>query len=139
MTYVNSQVIDKEGIHQRGSHNIQIVNLCEGHRSVANLVILSGHVSARGPHLSYRLDGRAVCQFILEVDNTTKAGKHFQQLISIEVWGSQAEETAASLEAGQMVLIQGSLGFRSEQKIRQPCIITWAVEILSPAPAQSPN
>jgi single-stranded DNA-binding protein len=103
---------------------------------VANLVILSG--VAQAPRLHYRDDGRPVCTFLLAVQNKNrKSGKTFEQLIAVEVWGTEAEEVAATLEAGQTVLVQGTLGFRSVDKVKQPAIICWGVEVLSPAPARA--
>ncbi len=81
-----------------------------------NNVILMGNLT-RDPELRYIPSGAAVANFGMAMNRvyTTQDGERKEEVcfVDIDVWGKTAENCANYLSKGRLVLIQGTLQFRS--------------------------
>jgi single-stranded DNA-binding protein len=81
-----------------------------------NRVIVLGTVGEHGPKLMYSDRGRPACRLTLLVDETGKDGQTFTLYLPTFVYGDAAERCAESLDAGDVVAIDGRLSWKSELK-----------------------
>jgi single-strand DNA-binding protein len=81
-----------------------------------NRVILMGNLT-RDPELRYIPSGAAVASFGLAMNRvyTTQDGERKEEtcFVDIDAWGKTAENCANYLTKGRLVLIEGSLQYRS--------------------------
>ena len=81
-----------------------------------NRVLLMGNLT-RDPELRYIPSGAAVANFGLATSRayTTQDGERREEVcfVDIETWGKTAENCANYLTKGRLVLVEGSLQFRS--------------------------
>lgn len=108
-----------------------------------NLCVMIGRVSAKGPQLRYAENGTPACSFVLEVDELTN-GRTFTTFIPCEISGKYAEETAATVEAGDVLQISGRWKYKSTVdpktgvKVSKPVVSSWGIQQRE-ALAQSPQ
>jgi len=81
-----------------------------------NKVLLIGNLT-RDPELRYIPSGAAVANFGLAMNRvyTTQDGERKEEVcfVDIDVWGKTAENCANYLAKGRLVLVEGSLQFRT--------------------------
>ena len=81
-----------------------------------NAVLLMGNLT-RDPELRYIPSGTAVANFGLAMNRiyTTQDGERKEDtcFVDIDVWGKTAENCANYLTKGRLVLVEGSLQYRS--------------------------
>ena len=81
-----------------------------------NKVLLIGNLT-RDPELRYIPSGTAVANFGLAMNRvyTTQDGERKEEVcfVDVDVWGRTAENCANYLEKGRLVLVEGSLQFRT--------------------------
>ena len=81
-----------------------------------NTVLLMGNLT-RDPELRYIPSGAAVANFGLAVNRvyTSQDGEQKEEVcfVDIDAWGKTAENCANYLSKGRLVLVEGTLQFRS--------------------------
>jgi single-stranded DNA-binding protein len=78
-----------------------------------NRVLLVGHVTDTRPKLTYSERGRPECRLTLMLTEAGKDGQAFTVYAPIYVLGNGAETVAEQVDAGDVVSIDGRLGWRS--------------------------
>ncbi len=110
-----------------------------------NRVLLVGRVTEAGPKLTYSSDGSPQCIFTLLLEEPAKDGTMFKLFVPVEVFGKQAEPVAEQINAGDTVLIDGKLKWKSwidkqGEKQGRLGIMAWQVSLVgTTAPAASAN
>jgi single-stranded DNA-binding protein len=99
-----------------------------------NKATIIGRVTSALPKLIYPKDGgHPTCSFWVEVIEPDKDGTPYKSYLPVEILGRQSEEIAASLQAGDEVLVDGKLKYRSagvtkDGKKAGGCVVTsWYV------------
>jgi single stranded DNA-binding protein len=100
-----------------------------------NKVILCGKVSEAGPKLSYSPEGTPQCTFTLIVEEPGRNGAPFKLFVPVEVFGKQAEPVAERINAGDVVLVDGKLRWKTwvnkqGEKQGRLVVLAWAVNVL---------
>jgi single-stranded DNA-binding protein len=107
-----------------------------------NSCLMIGRVSPKGPQLRYAENGTPACSFVLEVDELTN-GRTYTTYIPCEITGKYAEETAATVEPGDVLQVSGKWRYKSTvdpksgAKVSKPVVSSWGVSQRVPAPAGS--
>ena len=82
-----------------------------------NHVVLIGTVADPGPKLTYSDAGRPECRLTLMASEPSKRGKEdYRLFIPVFVYGTSAESVAESVDAGDMIAVQGKLSWSSKLK-----------------------
>jgi single-strand DNA-binding protein len=102
-----------------------------------NKVIIAGKVTD-GPKLTYSSEGTPQCSFTLIVEEPGRDGTSFKVFVPVEVFGKQAEPVAEEVNAGDIVLVDGKLKWKSwldkqGQKQGRLGVMAWAVNVLQAA------
>jgi single-stranded DNA-binding protein len=99
--------------------------------------VVLGTVSDAGPKLTYTLGGKPECKLTLIVEEAAKGGEAFRLYLPVFLYGDQAESAAESLDAGDVVCVDGKLSWKSTLKKDGTklglCVSTFAVELISKA------
>jgi len=103
-----------------------------------NKCVLIGHITMAGPKISWNDKGVATCTFWLRVDEPGKDGAVYSSYLPVELTGKYAGDAAEQLNAGDDVLIDGKLkykstGTRDGKKTGTIVVSTWFVT-KAPAP-----
>lgn len=110
-----------------------------------NRVIVLGKVSDAGPKLTYSDKGRLETRLTLVLEEAGKGGQTFSLYVPVFVYGDQAESAAATLDAGDVVSVDGKLSWSSRLKQDETklglCVSAFAVELVHKAaiPAEVPT
>jgi single-stranded DNA-binding protein len=103
-----------------------------------NHVVLVGHLTDAGPKLGYSERGTPECRLTLMLTEQGKAGQTFNVFVPVFIYGDQAEHAASTLDAGDLVSVDGRLSWKSALKKDGTklglCVTTFAVDIISKAP-----
>jgi single-stranded DNA-binding protein len=78
-----------------------------------NKATIIGRITSAGPKMAYTQQGTPMLSFWLEVSERGKDGKVFTSYIPVEITGKLSEDIAESIEAGDELLIDGKLKYRS--------------------------
>jgi single-stranded DNA-binding protein len=110
-----------------------------------NKLIVAGTIANDGPKLSYTQEGSPLCAFTLVLNEASKDGRTYKLFIPIECFSTHGEWVAEHLNAGDVVLVDGKLKWKSwldKQGVKQGKFVcwAWAVSLVStPTPAHLPN
>jgi hypothetical protein len=101
-----------------------------------NKSIIAGAISDGGVKLSYTSGGKPECRFTLVLEKVV-GGHIFKGFVPVCILGDKAEPLAERLEANDMVMITGEIGWRSGKTLEggKLCVIAFDVERLMPAAA----
>ncbi len=111
-----------------------------------NSVALCGRVTDAGVKLTYLPSGSPEAKFTLVVEEPSKDGQQtFRLFVPVMVYGARAEALAETLDPGDLVTVQGKLGWRASPATKtnpkpmgKVVIIGWEVErvvgAMTPAP-----
>ena len=84
-----------------------------------NSVALCGRLTDAGVKLTYLPSGSPEAAWTLVVEEPSKDGQHvFKLFVPIVVYGARAEALAETLEPGDLVTVQGKLGWRAPPATR---------------------
>jgi single-stranded DNA-binding protein len=78
-----------------------------------NKVILCGRVTEDGCKLTSTSDGTPQCGFSLLVEEPSREGYTSKLYVSVELYGDKAEQAAETINAGDLVLVDGKLRWKS--------------------------
>jgi single-stranded DNA-binding protein len=103
-----------------------------------NKIITCGKITDAGPKLTYSTEGSPQCGFTLMVTEPGRDGAPFKVFVPVEVFGKQAELVAEQINAGDLVLVDGKLKWKSwldkqGQKQGRLGVLGWAVHVTQPA------
>jgi single stranded DNA-binding protein len=103
-----------------------------------NKLIICGKVTDAGPKLTYTSEGTPQCSFTLMVEEPGRDGSPFKLFVPVELFGKQAEPVAEQVNAGDVVLVDGKLRWRSwidkkGEKQGRLGVMAWAVNVLQGA------
>ena len=103
-----------------------------------NKVFLAGQVGDHGVRTTFLPDsGAMVVRFSLAIAETGGSGQTFTTYVSLECTG-KAAESAADLHAGDTVLVEGKLKYRTVEKSGSKeyrlGVYAWSVHTLQQAP-----
>jgi single stranded DNA-binding protein len=103
-----------------------------------NKVIICGKITDAGPKLTYTSEGTAQCSFAIMLKEPGRDGTPFKLFVPVEVFGKQAEPVAEQLNAGDTVLVDGKLKWKSwidkkGEKQGRLVVMAWAVNVLQGA------
>jgi single-strand DNA-binding protein len=103
-----------------------------------NKVIICGRVTDAGPNLTYGNKGTPQCAFTLMVEEPGRDGAPFKLFVPVEVFGKQAEAVTEQIDAGDVVLVDGKLKWKSwldkqGQKQGRLGVMAWGVTVVQPA------
>jgi single-stranded DNA-binding protein len=111
-----------------------------------NSVALCGRVTDAGVKLTYLPSGHPEAKLTLVVEGPSKDGQQtFRLFVPVMVYGARAEALAETLEPGDLVTVQGKLGWRAPPATKanpkpmgKLVVLAWQVERLAPtmSPAQ---
>jgi single-stranded DNA-binding protein len=109
-----------------------------------NKVLLVGQVADAGPKLSYTSEGTPECHLTLLLQETGKSGQVYKLFVPVEVYSAHGEWTAEHVNAGDVVLVDGKLKWKStidKQGAKQGrmVILAWQLSLITPTPALSTN
>jgi single-strand DNA-binding protein len=98
-----------------------------------NKVILCGCVTAEGCRLTYTADATPHCSFTLLLEEASKQGHIYKLYIPVDLFGDKAEQTAETINAGDLVLVDGKLQWKSwldrtGEKHGRLAVLAWKVE-----------
>jgi single-stranded DNA-binding protein len=104
-----------------------------------NRVLLLGTVADPGPKLAYSERGSPECRLVLKLTEPSKARQEFSVFIPVYVYGSGAESVAEPVDAGDLVSVDGRLGWKGALQ-KNGCKIglvvsCFGVELITKAPA----
>jgi single-stranded DNA-binding protein len=104
-----------------------------------NHVLLLGTVADPGPKLAYSEQGRPECRLTLKLTEPSKAGQEFSLYVPVYVYGTAAEQVAEQIDAGDLVSVDGRLGWKAALK-KDGCKIglvvsCFGVDVVLKAPA----
>ena len=108
-----------------------------------NSVALCGRLTDAGVKLTYRASGHPEATWTLILEEPSKDGQQmFTLFVPVVVYGAKAEALAETLEPGDLVTVQGKLGWRAPpatRRTRSPTgkmvVLAWQVERLAGSPA----
>jgi single-stranded DNA-binding protein len=105
-----------------------------------NRAVLAGEIGQYGVKISWTETGKPQTSFTLVCSEATKSGA-FKSFISVVVVGPQAETMAETLEAGDLVLLEGKLQYKPGRmkEAGKLVVTTFAVQRLTAAAVTSPN
>jgi single-stranded DNA-binding protein len=111
-----------------------------------NSVSLSGRVTDAGVKLTYLPSGHPEATWTLVVEEPSKNGQQvFKLFVPVVVHGARAEALAETLEPGDLVTVQGKLGWRAPPATKMApkptgklVVLAWQVEQLAAATAPAP-
>jgi hypothetical protein len=116
-------------------HNPHIkIALCEQKRRkmAINHVVLTGKVADPGPKLTYNAtSAKPECKLTLMVEKG-KGDQVFSLFVPVFVYGLCAERAAEEVDAGDIIAIDGRLGWKLGL-----CVSCFSVEVLAKAAVQS--
>jgi single stranded DNA-binding protein len=103
-----------------------------------NKVIICGKVTDASLKLTYTSEGTPQCAFTLMVEELGRDGSSFKLFVPVEVFGKQAEPVAEQINAGDVILVDGKLKWKSwldkkGEKQGRLGVMAWAVSLLLPA------
>ena len=109
-----------------------------------NKVLLTGQVTDAGPKLTYSSEGTPQCTFTVLVEECGKDGHLFKLFVPVEVFSAHGEWTAEHVNAGDLVLIDGKLRWRSwvdnkGEKQGKLSVMAWQVSLVGPPAAVTTN
>ena len=98
-----------------------------------NKVILCGRVTEDGCRLTYTTDGTPHVSFTLLLEEASKQGYTYKLYILIDLFGDKAEQAAETINAGDLVLVDGKLQWKSwldrkGEKQGRLAVLAWKVE-----------
>jgi single-strand DNA-binding protein len=104
-----------------------------------NKVIVMGRVQ-EGLKLTYSPEGTPQCSLTVLVEEGGKDGSTYKLYLPVDVFSTHAEWVAAHVNAGDLVLIDGKLRWKSwldtqGQKQGKLALMGWQVSLLTPTPA----
>jgi single-stranded DNA-binding protein len=101
-----------------------------------NRVILCGHIGQYGCKISWTEQGKAQTSFTIVVE---KSG--FKTFIPVTIVGNRAEIVAETLEAGDLIMLEGSLSWRAgkTKDSGKLVVVAFDAERLMPASVESVN
>jgi single-stranded DNA-binding protein len=110
-----------------------------------NVVTLVGRLTEASVKLAYRENGTPEARWTLMLQDMGKDGGTFKLFCPLVAYGAKAEECAERLEPGDLVTVQGKLGWhkppaskRDPEPVGKLTVLAWQVEkIETPAPAAS--
>jgi single-stranded DNA-binding protein len=104
-----------------------------------NKVLLVGEVTEAGPKISWNDAGAPCTTFTLQIEEAGRDSKSYKLFIPVEVFSTHAEWVAEHLHAGDPVVIDGKLKWRSSLdkqgvKSGKLVVLGWQVSLLGPRP-----
>jgi single-strand DNA-binding protein len=98
-----------------------------------NKVILCGRVTADGCRLTYTVDATPHCSFTLLLEEVSKQGHTYKLYIPVDLFGDKAEQAAELVSAGDLVLVDGKLQWKSwvdkqGEKQGRLVVLAWKLE-----------
>ncbi len=108
-----------------------------------NKVLLVGKVTDTGAKILWTERGAAQTSFTLQIDEMGRDGKVFKLFVPVVVY-NKAEQVAESVNAGDLVAIDGKLGWASRvdkktgETIGKLTVLAWSVQVertTTPTPA----
>ena len=98
-----------------------------------NKVLLCGRVTAEGCRLTYTAGATPHCTFTLLLEEASKQGHTYKLYIPVDLFGDKAEQAAETLTAGDLVLVDGKLQWKSwldrhGEKHGRLAVLAWQVE-----------
>jgi single-stranded DNA-binding protein len=114
-----------------------IVNPVAGESMSINHVVLTGLCAEPGPKLTYNpASAKPECRLTLVVEDG-KGEQVFSLYVPIFVYGNGAETAASEVDSGDLIAVDGCLGWKSTLKKDGTklglCVSTFGVEILGKA------
>jgi single stranded DNA-binding protein len=108
-----------------------------------NKVILAGHVTEAGPKLTYSPEGTPQCSFTLLLEEAGRDGHVYKLFLPVEVFSTHGEWAAEHLNAGDLILVDGKLKWKTwvdkkGEKQGRLAVMAWQVSLMS-TPAASTN
>ena len=111
-----------------------------------NSVALCGRVTDTGVKLTYLPSGSPEMKCTLVVEEPSKDGQQtFRLFVPVMVYGAKAEALAETLEPGDLVTVQGKLGWRASPATKMHpkpsgklMVLAWQIERLAGATALTP-
>jgi single-stranded DNA-binding protein len=99
-----------------------------------NHMVLTGKVADPGPKLTYSTtSAKPECRLTLVIDEG-KGEQVFSLYVPVVVYGAGAERTAEDVDAGDLIAVDGRLGWKSTLKKDGTklglCVTTFGVEVL---------
>jgi single-strand DNA-binding protein len=98
-----------------------------------NKVILCGRLTEDGCRLTYTTEGTPHVSFTLLLEEASKQGYTYKLYIPIDLFGDKAEQVAETMTAGDLVLVDGKLQWKSwldrkGEKQGRLGVLAWQVE-----------
>jgi single-stranded DNA-binding protein len=82
-----------------------------------NRVSLVGEVGEYGPRLTYRENGQPECTLTVVIKEPSKDGQTvYRTFVPVVLYGVPAEKSAAELEPGMIIAVDGKLAWRGTGK-----------------------
>jgi single-stranded DNA-binding protein len=102
-----------------------------------NAVHVIGVISEYGPRLTYTPEGKPQATLTVVVEEPGKDGATYKTFVPILIVGAQAEEWAATLEAGERIALSGKLAYRAgkTKDAGRLVVACYGVERLTATPA----
>src|SRR6266545_3145316 len=100
-----------------------------------NKVLLVGKVTDAGPKISWTAQGTAQTSLTIQIEEPGRDGQVFKLFVPIVLDGKMAEQAAESVNAGDLVAIDGKLGWtsrvdkKSGEKIGKLTVVAWSVQV----------
>jgi single stranded DNA-binding protein len=110
-----------------------------------NKVIVAGQVTEAGPKLTYSSEGTPQCRLTLVVEEAGKDGHVYKLFLPVEVFSAHGEWAAQHVNAGDTILVDGKLKWKSwmdkkGEKQGRLAVMAWQVSLLgTPASMVSSN
>ena len=104
-------------------------------------VHLIGAISEYGIRLSYTESAKPQATLTLVLEEPGKDGTSYKTFVPVLIVGPQAEEWAATLEAGERIAVSGKLAWKSgrSKDVGKLVVACYGVERLTAAPEMSAN
>src|SRR6266545_6198005 len=99
-----------------------------------NKVLLVGKVTEAGPKISWTGHGTAQTSFTLQIDEPGRDGKVFKLFVPVVVY-NKAEQVAETINAGDLLAIDGKIGWTSRvdkktgERSGKLTVVAWSVQV----------